>query len=780
MIRKLATAIIRYRAIILLTIGVGTIFFAYESKNIKMAFGGGDIVPQGHPYVKINSKMSEEFGGSHLVAVVLRVKEGDVLTKDSLARLYRIEQKLSDLRGYVPGKTISIVSRKFNQITFSTDEYGYPSLLTEKYQDIVKRVIAGDAEALASFRDTVLNNEQIYGSIVSPDKKGTVLLAGFRFEEDYKFVFENVQEILKQEREANTEFFASGRPIMLGYMDTYLRGILFVFGIAVIVMIGTLYLDFGNLRGVLLPLAGALMSVVWSIGFLAALDFRIDVLSMVITFLLVALAHGHSVQMLSRYYYEFGRSQDRRRAAVEAITSLLKPATTSIGADAIGLAVLILAPFKSVQSMAVVGTVGVLSIYLSSFALIPILMTYLPPMKKLWSEDDSRLRPLFIAFAKKSLTSWRWPIVAGTLAITILAAFGASKMQVGELQSGSPDFWANSPYNQAERVLEGMTGGNLYWISVDGKQERALYDPLLIRDIDGLQRHLESLPEVGYTISYVDALKKVNSAIHEDDPRWELLPVSANAAAELMPMIGGSQGYEDTKDLFSADHHSATISVFLRDRKPGTISKVIGETRSFLAANQKSSATFEYPGGLIGTYAAIIDSITSSEFSSVAIVVISCLAITVLAFRSFVAAVLIFIPLLIGKAITLAFMGWGGIGFFIYTLPVITLGFGLGIDFSLYLLARLKEEIGKSGDFVQGYTNALGTSGRAVLFTGVTMAGGLVTLCLSEMRFQAILGAMLTVVVVGNTLVSLFFFPVLLSLTRPAFIFKKEEFSEAG
>ena len=123
----------------------------------------------------------------------------------------------------------------------------------------------------------------------------------------------------------------------------------------------------------------------------------------------------------------------------------------------------------------------------------------------------------------------------------------------------------------------------------------------------------------------------------------------------------------------------------------------------------------------------------------------------------------------------MAFMGYGGIGFFIYTLPVVTLGFGLGIDFSLYILARLKEEISESGDFVKGYIKALGTSGRAVLFTGLTMTGGLLTLCLSEMRFQAILGSMLSVVVMANTVIALLFFPVLLSVLKPKFLFQREE-----
>jgi predicted RND superfamily exporter protein len=62
-----------------------------------------------------------------------------------------------------------------------------------------------------------------------------------------------------------------------------------------------------------------------------------------------------------------------------------------------------------------------------------------------------------------------------------------------------------------------------------------------------------------------------------------------------------------------------------------------------------------------------------------------------------------------------------------------------------------------------------------VLFTGLTMTGGLLTLVLSQMRFQAILGSMLSVVVMANTIIALVFFPVLLSVIKPKFLFKEEE-----
>jgi uncharacterized protein len=776
LIRTLARRIIRFRVAALLGIVVVTIFFGWHLKDLKMAFGGGDIVPPNHPYVKLNNEMAETFGGEHMVEIAVEVKQGDVLDPVNLAKIYRIDQKLRDMRGVVTSKIVSVASRKFSRVGFSYDELGYPSLNSEKYQDIVRKIAAGDEKEAAAFREEVLNNNMVYGSIVSPDRKRTLILVGFRYEEDYGYVFDTIKKIVADEKDPNTEFYLAGRPIMLGYIDSAFRGILVVFAIAVLVMVVTLYLDFRTIRGVLLPLSAGLIGVVWGLGLMSVLGHSIDVLGVAIPFLLIALAHGHSVQILSRYYYEFANGRSREEAAVESIVGLFKPMTTSIFADAIGLFVLIFMPFKSIQSMALVGTVGILAIYIGCLFYIPISLALLPPLKKETVEREEKWSGLFFErLATFSLARGKWVILGLTGVIFAIALFGASKVKVGELQSGSPDFWPSSPYNKAEKVVEGMTGGNLYWIKIEGDHPGALYDLKVMQDVNALQRHLDERPDVGYSMSYVDGLKKVNSAMHENDPRWEILPTDTAMAGDFIGMIGGSQGYDETQDMFTKDYQEGTIAVFLKDRKPDTLRNVIADTRDFIKKNQTSDVQFKLPGGLVGIYAAIIEEIEKNEFISVAVVVGVCLLLTFLAFRSVGAALIIFVPLLIGKAITMAFMGYGGIGFFIYTLPVITLGFGLGIDFSLYILARLKEEIASSGDFKSGYIKALATSGRAVLFTGLTMTGGLLTLYLSEMRFQAILGSMLSVVVMANTVIALSFFPVFLSVVKPKFLFEKEK-----
>ncbi|WP_054697334.1 MMPL family transporter [Geotalea toluenoxydans] len=311
LIRKIAEKIIRYRVQVLLVIVALTVFFAWHLKDIKIAFGGGDIVPPNHPYVKLTERMVEKYGGEHLVEIAIQVKKGDVLDPVNLAKVYRIDQKLREMQGVVTSKIISVASRKFSRVNFAYDELGYSTLHFEKYQDLVRKINDGDSKEATAFREEVLNNDMISGTIVSPDRKRTLILAGFRYEEDYRYIFETLQKIVNEEKDANTEFFLAGRPIMLGYIDSAFRGILVVFAIAVLVMVVTLYLDFRTIRGVLLPLSSGLIGVVWGLGFMSLLGHRIDVLGVTIPFLLVALAHGHSVQILSRYYYEYANGRNR-------------------------------------------------------------------------------------------------------------------------------------------------------------------------------------------------------------------------------------------------------------------------------------------------------------------------------------------------------------------------------------------------------------------------------------------------------------------------------------
>ncbi|MDY6971256.1 MAG: MMPL family transporter [Thermodesulfobacteriota bacterium] len=779
MARRIAEVIIKYRVLVGILVLLGTLFFAYEMKNVRLYHDAGNVTPIGHPYAALHKKMIDVFGGANLVAIAMVVRKGDVLDPANLEKINRITEKISLLRGVVRYKILSIACSKLKYMFTTIDAEGTSFVHIDNYRKMTERVLGGDMETLSTMRRAIINDEKIYGNLVSKDFKGTVILCNFNWLHDYEYIFDSIKEITGAEEDANTEFHICGRPIELAYLKQSMNKILYIFGVAVAAMVLLLYIDFRSVRGVILPLCGGVMAVIWGMGMLGFIGFRIDVLSMTVPFLVLALAHGHSVQMMSRYYEELRRIGDKKEACVSAVAGLFRPACTSIITDSAAFASLALLPFIIVRSMSVVAATGILSILLTTFTFVPIILSYLPVSQKSMEREKKEVRgKIFVKMAYASLGKSRWVVMGVGLICLIIALIGTGRVKVGDLTPGSPNFWQDSDYNRAVEVLDNkFTGTNLYSIYIGGKEAEDLWNVELARDTEALQRRLERRPDVGYTVSYVNILKQVNRAMHDGDPRWEVLPTNRPMTMQFLDSFVEGSGPEDPRSFFELDFRQANIQIFMRDHLAETVNSVIRDTAEFLSdpANRKSDADIVQAAGLIGIYGAIIEVIAKSQISNIIIMLIVVLVFCSIAFRSISAGLIVFIPLVLGNFITFAVMGFGKIGLFIYTIPVAALGIGVGVDYSLYLISRLRDEMEGGREIGLIYEKAITTAGRAIFFTAATVTVGLLALVLSEIRFQAILGGMLAVVMMANMFSALLLLPSLLSWIKPKFIFRSSD-----
>jgi len=719
--------------------------------------------------------MSSIFGRSNLVAVTLRTNEGDIFTPHTLGKIHRIQKAIELMDGVVKYNIYSIASRDLKYVQTGTDVDGTMMLMVETFDDMLEQIVKGDQQMLAIYRKNILNDDDIYGTLVSRDKKGAALLATFKYEEDYLNIFNSLTAIIEKERDENTQFHLSGRPVMLAYIHQYMSQILYIFFLALVIMVVLLYVDFGRKRAVFLPLTAGLLSVVWGMGMLNLLGFEMDVLSITVPFLVLALSHGHSVQIMQRYYEEARTSMDRKKASEQVIATLMLPASTAILTDSVGFFSLILLPFPIIQSMAIVAATGILSIWVTSFILIPIVLSYLPlpSMRELErvGESGKLLTVLQKVGVATSGGRSRTFILTGSLILFLVALFCTSKLHIGDLQPGSPNFWQDSEYNEAERVLnKHFVGTNLLWIYLAGEEQKDLLKPEIIAYFNRLQWFLEERPEINYTLSYLHCLETVNSALHNNDPRWEVLPTNKIAAWECLELCMGDP--EDMRDFFELDFRQANIRAFVSDHKGETIKNLMKDLREYLEDNQIPGLTVEVTAGLIGIYEAILEEIRASQIANLLFMFTAVFLCSAVAFRSIVAGLLVLVPLMLGNVITFAVMALTGVGLFIYTLPVSALGIGVGIDYALYILSRLKKELSDQQEEKSAYITTFKTAGRAVCYTAATVTAGVLTLCLSEMRFQALLGVMLGIIMVANMLSALFVLTALVSLLKPHFLFK--------
>ena len=771
---KFAHLIIKYRLPFLIAIILVSLPMLWLARTSRLSHKAGHILPWGHDNVNLHIEMSKVFGRSNLVAVTLRTEKDDIFNIDTLGKIHRIQKAVELMDGVVKYNIYSIASRKLKYLNTSTDPDGIMLLSAENFDDLLQKILKGDNKLLDNYRKNILNDDNIYGTLVSRDLKGAVVIASFKYEEDYQYIFKHLKEVTAKETDDQTEFHLVGRPIMLGYIHQYMSKILWIFGLALLVMVILLYSDFKRKRAVILPLVAGLLAVAWGMGILALTGFEMDVLSITVPFLVLALSQGHSVQIMQRYYEEARDHLDAKTASQHVIATLLLPASTAILTDSIGFISLALLPFPIIQTMAIVAAAGILSIWITNFIFIPIILSYLtiPTTEELERKTESGFLLKFLEMFGRATAGGksRTRILACAMVLFVAGCFAATKLQVGEQQPGSPNFWQDSEYNIGDQVLnEHFAGTNLLWIYLAGEDQKDILKPEIITYINNLQRYLEERKEINYTLSYIESLKKVNAALHNNDPRWEILPKDKIGAWECLELAMGDP--EERRDCFELDLRQANIRAFVSDHTGNTIRSLMKDIRSYAGKNIPEGLTIKMAAGLIGIYEAVLDEISRAQIKNILFMFAAVFLCTAIVFRSFTAGLIVLVPLIFGNVITFAVMALSGVGLFIYTLPISALGIGVGIDYSLYILTRMKDEL-HSNPLEAAYTQTFKTAGRAVVFTALTVTTGVIMLYISEMRFQAILGVMLGIIMMANMISALFVLPSLISLIKPGFLFK--------
>jgi len=143
-----------------------------------------------------------------------------------------------------------------------------------------------------------------------------------------------------------------------------------------------------------------------------------------------------------------------------------------------------------------------------------------------------------------------------------------------------------------------------------------------------------------------------------------------------------------------------------------------------------------------------------------------------LTYRSVTAALLVFVVLALAVLINRAYMSFRGIGLNINTLPVTAVGIGIGVDYAIYMLDRIREEV-RHKSIDQAVHESLATTGAAVLFTAVTVVAGIIYWIFgSSLRFNSEMAMLLSLLMISNMIGAVTLLPLLVKVFKPSFVMK--------
>jgi predicted RND superfamily exporter protein len=221
------------------------------------------------------------------------------------------------------------------------------------------------------------------------------------------------------------------------------------------------------------------------------------------------------------------------------------------------------------------------------------------------------------------------------------------------------------------------------------------------------------------------------------------------------------QWWESEEDgiRVAAVHSNALLVQDLRSTEP--------QPRYQPTSSWARGVQFVMAGGMLGILAAVNQEVERSHLANISLIFFVIFVLHSVTYRSVPSGAIILLQISTATLLSLAYMALRGVGLNINTLPVQAVGVGIGVDYAIYIVDRIRQEVARTGDVDVAIRRAIETTGLAVTFTATTVVGGIFFWTFSNLRFQAEMAQLLTVLMAINMLGAITVVPAFYSIVRP-------------
>jgi predicted RND superfamily exporter protein len=809
--------LLRYRRTMIVLVAMMTLFFVYGLTKIRLHTDFFDFYPRHHPYIQFYNEFRKMFGTANVMNVILEVKHGDIYNPKTLQKLDRITKFMINTKGVVPYQIMSIAHPAVNSVTATQGAVEvrpmfYPGV--PRTQDDADRV-----------RFAVYSNPNIRGLYVANDDTAAVVNVGFWEEAlDFRYLDARMTELKRTEDDANHTIYITGFPWLYTSVLQYSKQVAYIFGLTALTLAFLLYSYFRTWTGIWVPIFSGILSSVWGLGMASWLGFNLDPLVLVIPLFLTARALSHSVQSMDRYHEEFYRLKDRHQAIVASYSHLFQPAMSGIVTDGVGLLIVAVAPIPLIQKVAIFASFWIVSIFISVVTLHPIILSFInppppahvhvgePPRVNIWIARvivgavivtavelhwhglvPSAILAFLIAapalgwywltYCEQAYVSWtrwvvaasqggrRWAVLAFTASLFVIFPLWGWTLKVGDMTPGAALLFPNHPYNVAYNKLnEKFLGGSQLIVIADTMKPDGVKGAGALTAMEELADHMMSAKGASGSITIVDVVKQLERLQHEGDPRWGLIPIDPREISQIIYGFTQNAHVGALNYFMDASARYGSVITLFREYSHDTIMNSIAWAKKFADSYTGGDVQFRFAGGLFGILAAVDEAVENSYWLSLGMIFFMVYFCLYLTYGSWYAAGLLMIPVVLSQLAAEAMMVWLHIDLNVNSLPIAAAGAGVGVDYGIYHFSRMIDCYDEVHDLDEAVDYATATTGKAIVFTGTTMIAGTGFFWLSDLKFLAEMGLLLTLLMTFNKFGALIVVPALVKVARPRFL----------
>ena len=815
--------------LILSLVFVLTIITSVGLSNFKLDASSDALVLESDESLKTYREAEEEFGDSSFLIVTYEPKN-ELFSEYSLKKISELESDLKNIDG-----VDSVLSILDAPIFFQ------PRVGLSEVSDNLKNLTDAGVD-LNLAKEEIINNPIYKELIISSDGRVTAMqvvlkgndeynkLINLRYEildkldsrepltsktinqlqNDLENINTRISEINNQESEFNKLLIAEIRQTLDIYRDEatiylggpsmiatdmmdYIESDLIVFGTAVAVIFAVmLYLFFGSMWYVLLPLLNAFLATFITAGFLGFMDWKISVVSSNFIALLLILTISLTVHLLVKIN-EIKKEKNLRNAIIEGYGQMFAPCFFAALTTAVAFLSLTFGELKPVIEFGKMMAFGISIAFILTFTFLPCAIYLVSKIKTKDYLSLHRITSWILDFSNNN------KIIIGSsfIIIFIIFSYGVSKLEVEnrfidyfdketEIYQGmyeidsklggtaTLDIIISEPIESdiPEKSKMQNIATNVAVIANDFSFDDLFEDDLFedmtsdasgywwntysLKTLEDIHDYLDSIPEIGKVLSVASGIKlarEINDGEDLNDLELALL-------RSVLP--------EDIREtlLYSyinKDDSVVRISTRVNESSTNLNRNELLEKINYDLQNEFNLKPDQYEiTGLAVLYNNMLQSLFQSQIGSLLIVFAVISIMLLLIFKSFKVMVIGLIPNIFVASSVMGLLGLLKIPLDIMTITVAAISVGMAVDNTIHYIYRYKKELKKTNSVEKALENAHTTTGRAIFYTATTIAAGFCILSLSNFFPTVLFGLFTSLAMVLAFITSLTVLPNLL------------------
>lgn len=508
------------------------------------------------------------------------------------------------------------------------------------------------------------------------------------------------------------------------------------------------------------------LSLIFTFSSLVWFGYKVNILTAVIPSLIIIIGIPNCVYFFHKYHQAYAQNPDQNLAIDNMLKSMGIITFFCNLTSALGFFVFIFTSSQLLREFSLIASLNVLLLFVLSYILIPIFLSYAPKPKAKLNKLNSQILLSFIRRIHNFTLRAKTPIWLITLGIIIFSILGITR-----LSSNSyilDDLQNKHKLVQDLRFFEQNFSGVMpLEIIIDTKKKRGATQFAVLSAVDSLERALSNYNSLSTPLSMVEGLKFIRQAYYAGDPSFYAMP-NAWDLGFLAPYLR-SKPQEKTSGIDKllasfVDSNKSTLRISLRIADIGQqkTQKLVQELQQIIpkyidTANNKVYITGDSIAFLAGNQYLLSGLKESILWATLFIVLIMFYL-----FRSVRITLLSIIPNLVPIILSLGILGFLNIPMRPSLVIIFSITLGIAVDITIRIMMHYRNFITLYNSPRICMQKTLEETGASIIYTTLILIIGFCIFIPSSFDSIRYLGIITTFTLFTSTLSNLFLLPTLL------------------